>query len=107
MTGRHALPDFTATRADDDGADRWPFIVTADGEPAARVTDQDTADHAVEAAEQLTADGWPPVTAVVRGLQDDYTDDSEGSTEWPGWIAWCDWLDLQQTETEAAGGDRP
>jgi hypothetical protein len=105
MTGRHALPDFTTTRATDSGADRWPFIVTADGEPAARVTDQDTADYAVNQAEQITATGWPPVVSVVRGLQESHA--TEGGTDWPGWIAWCDWLDLQQTETEAAGGDRP
>jgi len=107
MTGRHARPDFTATRADDTGADRWPIIITADGEPAARVTDQDTADATVQAAEQIAADGWPPTVAVVRALQDDQPDAAEGRTDWPGWVSWPDWLDLQQTETEAAGGDRP
>ena len=107
MTGRHALPDFTATRTDDSGADRWPFIITADGTPAARVTDQDTATRTVQAAEHLTADGWPSTTAVVRALQDDQDDGAEGRTDAPGWVSWADWLDLQQTETEAAGGDRP
>lgn len=98
MTGRHALPDFTTTRADDDGADRWPIIITADGEPAARVTDQDTATRTIQAAEQITADGWPPTTAVVRALQDDQDDSAEGSTAAPGWIAWPDWIDLQTTD---------
>lgn len=98
MTGRHARPVFTLQAATDTGADRWPIIITADGEPAARVTDQDTATRTVQAAEQLAADGWPPATAVVRALQDDQADSAEGSTTAPGWVAWPDWLDLQTTD---------
>lgn len=97
---RHALPSFAYR---DDGADGWPFIVTADDQPAARVTDQDTAARTVQAAEQLTADGWPPAVAVVRALQDDQDDGAEGRSTAPGWLAWPDWIDRHQ---DAQGADQ-
>jgi hypothetical protein len=115
MTGRHALPnfvdfapqdatnfvDFALQDATDTGADRWPIILTADGVPAARVTDPDTADTALDLAAQIARDGWPPVTAIIRALQDHLHDGAEGSTSWPGWLSWPDWLNLQQTEEES------
>lgn len=82
----------------DDGVQPWPFIITADGEQSARVTDADTADRAVLMAAQIAGEGWPSTYAVVRALQEGEPDDAEGRTDAPGWVSWPDWLDLQTTD---------
>lgn len=90
MTGRHTCPTFDVQT---DGTDPWPFIITADGEPTARVTDRDTAAATVALAVQIAREGFDPQDAITRALEDHQDDDAEGRIDWPGWVSWPDWLD--------------
>lgn len=84
-----------------DGAHPWPFIITADDAPAARVTDQDTAETTAALAHQISREGWAPYQSVRRALQDHQDAAAEGRADAPGWIDWSDWTDQTTGENRA------
>ena len=87
---RHALPEFAAQASADP---RWPIILTADGVPVAHVTDDDTAETALDLAAQISGEGFDPADAIRRALQDHLPDGSEGRTAGTAWPGWIDHLD--------------
>lgn len=86
----------------DDGAQPWPFIITVNGKPEARVTDHYLAESVVRRAEvsardEMTKPKLTPVESLLHVFRDHMVlVVTEGSPDSPGWVTWPEWLECQK-----------